>query len=277
MSNLNGTEPFFFLKSDEVRSFVSKALAVEPGAGMPYHNYFAFNFYNDQLHNAKIYFSFFRRLENNEVKTLLPYTQDFEQLYHLWQQEPQRHINHTGCAFAIKVGPDLKATYQFHFRFPYNNKYLSAPGHVTLSQEDLSVYQGLSYEYTGDERVEKRYFYLRNSPAVMQVLKKFNEPFRNQVIEYTETDKMTKIIHWFESVQQSRQYFRDYAGANMNALIDFMHEKFGCVALYPGVYENKKMRSVYFFKPNTMTDRLFYDPQNNRLHTVENVLVPHYA
>jgi hypothetical protein len=268
------TSPFFFLDSKEVREFIARALDIPAGKNYPSHNYFAFNFRDDELVNAKIYFSFFRRLNDQEVSTVLPVMSDFKKYYPLWQHEPARHINHTGCAFAIKVGADFIPTYQFHFRFPWNQK-LVLPKLVTLGAEDMSSYHGISFEYKKQEQTEKRYYYLRNSPACLQVLKRFEEPFRDQLIEYTETDKISKIIHWFETVSQSRQYFRDYAGPRMNQLIDDMKEKYGCVALYPGVYQDKRTRSVYFFRPNNQTDRLFYDPINNCIKTVENVLAPY--
>lgn len=251
-----------FIASTELTQFVKTMRSIDLGK-YPAYNCFALNFRDDSPVNFKVYFSFNRKLNFNEILRVLPTTADIEPFYPLFTESKNRDVDHTGFSLAIKIDQNLKATYQVHFRFLYS-PLLPQPKLVKLTYNDykytqgVKYTQGISFEYTGKETFRKNYYYLRGSSAFKTVLSRFGGLDRNHLLEYTETDKWSKVIHWYYYFLDIQNHIESLKGSNYHKFTRWIETEYGVTALYPGVYDDQRTRSIYFFstqpKPNLRRD-----------------------
>lgn len=237
-----------FLATPALVDFVKTMKTICSGDqnGCPTNNYFALNFNDAGPTSFKIYFAFYKKLQLEEILRVLPTTADIEPFYPLFEESKKRSINHTGLALAIKLDQQLRATYQIHFRFLYS-PILPQPKFVKLSNKDYRFTQGISFEYTGAQTLRKNYYYLNGSAAYRAVLARFGGPDRNHLVEYTETEKWSKVIHWFYRNEDIQDYIQSSANSNYQNFIKWAESEYGVMARCPGVYDDQKTRSIYFF------------------------------
>lgn len=255
-----------FLSAPEPHHFVKTMRTIDLG-GCPAHNYFALNFKDDKPENFKIYFSFCKKLSFGEILRVLPTTADIEPFYCLFEQSKIRDMNHTGFSLAIKINQELKLTYQVHFRFMYS-PILPQPKLIKLSQSDYKFAQGVSFEYTGAQTFRKNYYYLNRSSAYKTVLSRFGGADRNHLIEYTETDKWNKVIHWYHNISDVQEYIQLSKGTNYYRFLKWVESEYDMIALFPGIYDDQRTRSIYFFSARPEANQLLGFYGNSNIETV---------
>lgn len=269
-----------FLSSPDLIRFVKTMRSIESQTPLsskeyPSCNYFALNFKEDIPVNFKIYFSFNRKLSFQEILRVLPTTTDIEPYYHLFEESKIRDINHTGFTLAAKVNQELEVTYQIHFRFMYSS-ILPQPKFVKLSGNDYKFSQGISFEYIGPNTLRKNYYYLHSSPAYKTILTHFGEPDRNHLLEYTEAAGGRKIIHWFNTIRDVQDYLNSSICINLQKFTKWVESEYAVTALGSGVYEDQRIRSVYFFgiKPRPDNTIEFYG--NSNIETINHLRNKNY-
>src|SRR5262245_61008973 len=96
------------LESPAWIEYARRVYAIDPG-DHPFLTYVGINFTKERLKNYKFYFSFYRRLSEEELASLLPVPDrsHFDALYaEAWHPTPRYSQLHRGTTFAVKVEPD---------------------------------------------------------------------------------------------------------------------------------------------------------------------------
>jgi hypothetical protein len=257
----------------EVQAHVDAINALDSGDS-PMHNFVGFNLTRDHLLNAKVNHHHFRRLDDATLDRLVPVREVFDRVYPKWQPNEVRSSRETGSAFVVKVKASGPATYQFHFRFPFQRDDFETLG-IAPHELDLTNYSlnpGISYEYTGDEVLRKLYYYLNRPEEKAVVARQFGEPWceRADMLEYTQTDKARKVILWMFDSDECAAYLRGLNWPLMDELIEYM-ATFGCVPTFPGVYEGGDIRAVYFFRFPLQVADAWSQPENHQIRTLDSI------
>lgn len=239
------------LKSKAVQDYIAAAESIHPGEGYPFVNYFGVNYRGDEVLNVKIYFSFFRRLKEEDIKKLIPNTEVFLKHYDKWLDAKTHDMQHTGCTFALKVTADLKPTYYFHYRLPGAAGKL--PKNISLNQLEQNEHNNtISYEFNDDKVLEKNYYLLFDKTTVKNCLEKYKidflikQNYLPDLIEYTETEKWDKIILAIADKDMQKKYMNSLPEKNMNQVINYFCNKYQLMTASSSIYNDLKTRAVYF-------------------------------
>ncbi len=260
------------LRHPAIASFIERAQSVDPGDN-PFHDFFALNYTDQGIVSLKIYFSFYRFLERKEILSMLPDDEKFLKLYSLWEPTKKRSINHSGCSFAVKIKGPGDPTYQFHYRVPHGS-YIQPPRNFSLAAGDLQFQPGVSSEYTGNSCLDKRYYYMKESPGVLEWNRLRGEAHRGQLFEYTETDNWSKIIHWFHNYELHQECVSNLSNMAMRNFLQGLSDEFGVSPVYPGIYEDRSQRSIYLFKLKYGGRDPFPHSLDGQDRTLESTLIP---
>jgi hypothetical protein len=244
-------------------------------ADFPAMNYIGINFDKTGVCSLKFYFAFYQRLTKEEVLKFIPHTADFDKYYHLWDASKKKSLGHTGCTFEIKFKGNLEPVLGFHFRLkPIKESYdlIGYPQHLPVAVGTLGTRPGINYEYSKDDVLRKKYYYLVQEDHKSYIAERFNKPFANNVqfAEYTESDLFSKVNLWrFDYSEENMNrpnYFRD----SEQEMIDFFKRKYGLVNISEGYYENDEVKATYFFNTfETETFSKFDDPRNFQIDTLK--------
>lgn len=263
------------LARPEARRFLEAAFAVEAGKEGLYRDGFGLNFHGGEPLNLKLIFAFFGKLARNEASALLPTLEHYDLWEPKWRASKVEGPNNQGLAMVIKLPFAGGApTYQFYFRLPMSAG-LAEPKRLKLGASDRAMYQGISYDYTGGVALEKHYFYLRATPEAHAQLARFGEVRHDGLIEVCEADKGDKLIHMLPRLSEGRAYWASLAAEApaVKAAADWGRETLGCEAMFPGVYEDRRTRAMYFFKPASAADTFASGPENTRIETLARTLL----
>lgn len=209
--------------------------------------YFGVNFDEQGLYSVKFYFHIFPVLRKDDVELFLPVSKDY--LHYI---EHYDGINNQGCAFEIKFQKGKEhPTIGFHYRLTADSKSFQLVGKPKfIDQIDLQHGPGINYEYTGEEVYVKRYFYFTGVAFKQYFSERFDLPLLTEtnLIEFSESDIMSKINIWFgvdnAHLIEEANLFTSAEKQCTNKIVDrYNVEMKAC-----GLYENKKMKAVYFFR-----------------------------
>lgn len=257
----------------EVATYTRRLLALDPGDA-PMQSFVGFNMTPDRILTAKVNHHHFVRLPENELRGLVPVRSVFDRYYPKWQPDQPRSRKETGSAFVVKVAPGSPATYQFHFRFPFQEEDFAELG-LASHEIDFRRYTlnpGISFEHTGEEVLRKLYYYLEDPGEKAIIARQFGEPWAQEaaMLEYTQTDKARKVILWNFFVDQTRAYIRNVGWPILDELVEFM-DGFGCSPMFPGIYEGGGVRAIYFFRFPVASDDPWSLEENHQIRTLEHL------
>jgi hypothetical protein len=235
-----------------VMKYIDLAYSIEREDDDPFLSYFGINYKNDEVINFKIYFEFHNILSENDIEKLLPDTRLFLKYY------KEAHIrmgkvhdpDHTGVTFAIKVTPEGKVTYYFHYGLP--GKAQRFPKRIKLNADEESRMNNiLSCEYVNGEPFRKYYNVIWDKDTTAYLLKKFGaESAANFTsfdhIEYTETDKFDKIMIGILDPKEQKEYMNTLPDCKMKNLIELLSLKYGLMTGSCSIYDDQATRAVYF-------------------------------
>src|SRR5262245_20297753 len=105
------------LESPAWIDYARRVYAIDPG-DHPFLSYVGINFTRERIKNYKFYFSFFRRLNAEEIAALLPVPDrgHFDELYERWHPTLRYNHIHRGTTFAVKVEAGGELTHYYHLR-----------------------------------------------------------------------------------------------------------------------------------------------------------------
>ena len=259
----------------EVQGYVDALAALDSGDA-PMQSFVGFNVTRDRLLNAKVNHHHFRRLDDATLAPLVPVRTVFDRFYPKWAPTDERTLRSTGAAFVIKVKASGPPTYQFHFRFPFGAEDFAELG-VAEQEFDLTNYKswpGISFEYTGDEVLRKLYYYVGRPEEKDVIARQFGEPACREakLLEYTQTDRARKVILWFMDPGKDAAYVRSLNWPILDELVELM-AGFGCIPMFPGVYEGGETRALYFFRGGSEpTNPAWWDlPENRQIRTFDSI------
>ena len=239
--------------------------------GMPMHNFVGFNLTRDRIISAKVNHHHYCRLDEPTLDSLVPHRSVFDRFYPKWQGQAVRSLNETGSAYVLKATDAPENTFQFHFRFRFAREDFEALGVADhdIDLTDYSLNPGISFEYTGVDVLKKLYYYLDRPDEKAVVAKQFDEPWCNRadMLEYTQTDNARKVILWLLDQYETIEYFQQLDWPLLNDLIEYMSQ-YGCVPMFPGIYEGGDIRAVYFFHFPFPDARPFAHPANREINTL---------
>jgi hypothetical protein len=246
----------------------------------PYFNYFGINFNSTGISSVKFYFHIFNKLTKEQVELFLPKTSDFFKYYHLHEHSENCSSDHSGVAFELKFKDDkLTPTYGFHFRLkPVKESYdiLGYPKSLPFDVTNLQTRPGVNFEYTNDNLLKKRYYYLEESSQKSFLAKKYGFNFLNDAafVEHVESEQFSKFNVWgdyvFDHISKLSLFSK-----NEDQIIAALCNRYGLKKNGFGYYNAKNIRSVYLF--DSLIDKFFLSEQkesNNKylLNTITHVI-----
>lgn len=242
--------------------------------GFPYLNYFGINFDSKGIASVKFYFAFFHRLAPESVLRFLPHSRDFDRYYHLWDESKLKTAEHTGCTFEIKFKGSLHPVLGFHYRLrPEKASYelIGYPQQLPFGVEELDTRPGINYEYAGTDVLRKQYYYLHETKHKAVIAERFGNPEirKAHVIEYTESDRFSKINAWrLDHTRENlnrENVFSPYAGG----IIKDLQEEYGLINASDGFYEGSDVRASYYFNVKPTSQAPYDDPENFDIDTLK--------
>lgn len=248
--------------------YVRQVYTIDPG-GYPFLSYIGLNFTKNTLKNYKFYFSFFKRLNEEEIGKLLPVSDrgHFDELYAQWSPTKLYNMHHRGVTFALKVNPDGTLTHYYHLRLP--SMPFGLPKRLSMSQEDLDRnYHGACEEFTKDKIHLKRYYYIHDPHSIAETLEMVNlyddvqEHDWLDTVEYIESENRDKVAFFTTSPTMLQTLIEERGPPRlMNGLIKMCHDC-GFELFGPGSALDGKDHSVYFVQnsgPSTAPGYYIFD------------------
>jgi hypothetical protein len=225
---------------------------------LPYINYFGINFDSSNIISFKIYFHTFNKLTEEEILWFLPTASDFLKYYPLALRADSCAAEHTGIAFAIKFNSSSPVPHTgFHFQLsPSDESYalVGMPENLPFDISTVKITPGINYEYDERHVLRKRYYYFDTKEHKAYFAARFGFDFLNRVkyIEYTESEKFSKINAWGHCPENNDMLniFLPW----QNEVINELCNEFEIKNTVFGYYENSDIRSTYFIRINTRND-----------------------
>lgn len=252
------------LKDTSFKNYINDIYSIDT-KGYPFLSYVGINFNRNSILNYKFYFSFFNRLNDQEIQKALPVKNlsKFKDFYNIWQESEKYESLHQGATFALKIEPNLILTHYFHLRSNKFNNINSNYFNKIITKPIKN--SGICYEYKRDQIYIKNYFYYSDKDCINDLSKKFklsNSMFDvNKIdeIECVETlnkqkiDLITTDQHFIEeflkqtTTNSIKQYFLEFA------------KKSNFLMYSPGIDSNGEVCSIYFIDKNCSNDFIPFD------------------
>lgn len=241
---------------------------------LPYLNYFGINFDSKGICSFKLYFAFFNKMSEQDVKLFLPTTNDFFKYYHLWEASSVKTLEHSGCTFEIKFKGSLDPVLGFHYRLkPIKESYdlIGYPEQIPFDVLCLNTRPGINYEYATDSVLRKKYYYFDKDEHKQYFAKRFNNNYLAKVglIEYTEAEGFSKINAWKFDLTNENMNRPNAFNENASKIIDALKEKYGLINISDGYYEKSDIRASYFFNIHKTSVAPFDDKENLHINTLK--------
>jgi hypothetical protein len=236
--------------------WVRQAYAIDPG-DHPFFAYVGLNFTAERLKNVKFYISFYRRLTEAELRTMLPVSDRgrFDRFYAEWQPTQQVKTLHRGVSFALKVDTDGTQTHYWHMRtkgMPFG-----PPERLAVHPSDLENYHGACEEFTGSRIHLKRYFYLKNPQTIAESLLAGGMRLRRVLpvdwLEYIESDGRDKFSWVTADLRLIGELVQERAGPGLAPVLDELVRATGTALYAPGSARGGEDHALYLFNPGPAT------------------------
>jgi hypothetical protein len=220
--------------------------------GHPFLSYVGVNFTQTTIKNYKFYFSFFKRLSEDEIRSLLPVADRgrFDAFYDQWHPTQRYTAIHRGTTFALKVEADGTLTHYYHLRvrgLPFGD-----PERLELAQCDRDNFHGVCEEFTGDRIHEKRYFYCRDRTTIARSLQIAGLPDETSDIdclEYIESEGRDKMAWITGEPNLVRELLYQRGQPRLASGLAKICHDCGFVLFGPGSARDGKDHSIYFIEP----------------------------
>jgi hypothetical protein len=246
----------------KIQEYIDLAYSIKRENDDPFLSYFGINYNGDEVVNFKVYFEFHNLLSKNDISKLLPDTDLFMEHYpKLYSRLGKiQDKNHSWVTFAIKITPEGKITYYFHFAIP-EGKALRLPSKIKLTSEEEGFMNNIvSCEYTGSKKFIKHYYVIWNKETLKHLVNRFDvrglEKFKSfSHIEYTETEKFDKVMIGIRDPKEQTLYMDGLPEGKMKKFINYLCKRYDLMTGSCSVYDDGKTRGVYFALQN---DKIFY-------------------
>lgn len=240
-------------KSKELSDFLSKyerVIAIHNHAN-PF-TYFGINFKDNQVDCVKFYAHALADLSAEEMLEFIPTSSDYMKYHHLKNDEKKISGRNAGVALELKFKMTEKEPHSGFFYHVRNTTEsldeLGFPAHLPSELKSDCVGLGVNFEYTNNKPLRKQYYYFNKPENKVFFEKKFGLSLLEEVrlIEYAESDSFAKINaygHQLFEIQDKAPTFT----TKEKSVIAFFNKKYRLINLGYGFYENKTIKSVYFF------------------------------
>lgn len=218
-------------------------------------NYIGINFDEKDIYSVKFYFHVFPVIKEEDVKLFLDNNhKDYFKYIQLYDASVGQ-----GCAFELKFLRDKeKPTIGFHYRLKADEKSFQLIGYPKkMDFIDSNLGPGINYEYNGDEVLIKNYYYYEKDSYKQYFANRFKMDFLTEVpfIEFAESIDMSKINFWFGSENYHKIKKIDLFSNTELQHIESIGNQYKMDLKACGVYENKPIKSAYFFRNLITTDK----------------------
>lgn len=237
------------------RPYVENVYSIDSG-DYPFLTYVGLNFTESKIKNFKFYFSFFKRLNPDEVATLLPVAdrRRFDDLYARWQPTKNYNLIHRGTTFALKVSLDGALTHYYHLRLP--GRPMGEPVRMRLSPSDRSRQHGVCEEFADNKVSLKRYFYCSDRATILASLESAGfEDLSGELgnidcLEYIESDQRDKMA-WITPSRALLMALVERRGPpHLLEALEIFCRRSGFMPYGPGSARDASDHSIYFVLPN---------------------------
>lgn len=222
-------------------------------------NYVGINFDEKGIYSVKFYFHIFPVIKEEDVKLFLGDNyRDYFKYTHLYADSIKQ-----GCAFELKFLRDKeKPTIGFHYRLEADEKSFQLIGYPKkINFIDSNLEPGINYEYNEDEVHIKNYYYYEKDSHKEYFANRFKMDFLAEVpfIEFAESIDMSKINFWFGNENYHKIKKIDLFSNTELQHIESVENQYKLDLKACGVYENKHIKSTYFFRNMVTTDKISTD------------------
>jgi len=251
------------LQAPHWQDYVRSVYAIDPG-DYPFLTYVGLNFTKTTIKNFKFYFSFYRRLSESEIETLLPVPDRglFDELYPKWHPSRSYGTIHRGTTFALKVDTQGKLTHYYHLRVP--GLLMGAPKRLNLAACDEPNYHGVCEEFCGGQRALKRYYYCRDRGTIADALEQaglrdgLDDLSQIDWLEYVESQHRDKLT-WITPRQDLLRDLIERRGPErLGSALHKICRDCGFHLYGPGSARDLGDHSIYFVQPSAQQGRAGY-------------------
>jgi hypothetical protein len=242
------------LKSEQLKIFLSeyeRLLLLSGNNELPF-TYFGINFKNDKVDSVKFYAHFLGDMTSEEILGFIPTARDFLKFLPLRNDEKSISGRNAGIALEIKfLRSENEPHYGFFYHLKNNKESFDAVGFPAglpqeLKSDCLGV--GINFEYRKNDTLRKQYYYFNKPENKAFFEKKFDVNLLQEVrlIEYAESDSFAKINAYGRNVMEIHSKAHTFSETERQ-IISCLNNRYGLINLGYGFYENKDVKSIYFF------------------------------
>ena len=233
----------FLLESTAWLDYAKRVYQIDP-CGLPFLSYVGVNFTSEAIKNYKFYFSFFRRLSEEELAVLLPVADRgrFDEFYREWHPTTRYGTIHRGTTFAVKMENDGSLTHYYHLRVPGTP--LGLPERLALGGEDLGNYHGVCEEFTATKTSLKRYYYCRSKQTIAESL---------QLAGLGDLMDQLPWIDWLEYIESEGRDKMAWISGSQPLIRELVHLR-GPPRLYSELAKIRNDCGFEFFGPGSARD-----------------------
>jgi hypothetical protein len=241
-----------YFSSIELRNFLQLYEASILEKTSPY-TYWGINFKDEKIYSVKFYGHIPTPVTTEDIKPLLPSVSDFQDFKHLISNSNEFGINNVGIAFEIKfkIGNPTPII-GFFFLTDKKEEVFRKTGHsnnISTSMLNRCLSVGINFEYNGNDKLYKTYYYFKNSQDEKLFFKnKFKIEIDSSVnlIEYSESDNFRKINLFDNSLTDIREATTVFS-TKEKKIISYFNQKYKLINKEYGIYDDHSIKSVYFF------------------------------
>ena len=245
--NLNEIENT--LKDIHLRNFVDAFFEVHnSNSEVQCLSYFGLNFEKGEIESIKFYAHIFNEMTENELLKFLPYTHDY--FYFLDQKKSDgiRDRKNVGTVLEIKFKKGYNLPTQgFFYMLKHENSlynYIDVPKHLPDEIANYCENAGINFEYNGNEKSKKLYYYF-NNPTVNDFFKKKNgKSIKGSFVEYSEGSVHSKLNTYFDPIDVDYSFDKNINKVEIETIIR-LSKKFGLKLFGQGSYFSNSINSYY--------------------------------
>lgn len=217
-----------------------------------YFTYWGINFKDNKVHSIKFYAHVLDDIFEDEILKFIPSKADFNKFLSLKAKNQAISVNDVGTVLELKfiIGNKLPR-HGFFYMIDKGNEIKNRIGFPKSLPEELikkCISVAVNFEYEGEKSLFKKYFYFYSKDSRDYFQKRFEAPIskESRLIEYSESDSFSKINIFGSSKFRADKMVKTFSKKEKK-IIKYFNKKFGLINFEYGFYDNKEIKSIYFF------------------------------
>jgi hypothetical protein len=213
--------------------------------------YFGVNFMNGKVDSVKFYAHVFEQMSIPEIKQFVPTSDDYTEFLDLRNKGLNVNKNSAGVALELKYKADSEEP-RYGFFYHLNNveesyDRIGFPEELSQHMKNNCAGLGINFEYHESLLTFKKYYYFKDSTSKTELESKFGiRLLKNAtLLEYAKSGSMAKMNAYKSELPELLKRGSIFT-KDERSIISYFNNKYKLVNLGCGVYQDKKIKSIYF-------------------------------